>query len=61
MESTKRTAKKNGNRSNQQLIVRFRASTGLHERLKKLAEEEELCLSAFVRRLVLDSLTKFPG
>jgi hypothetical protein len=61
MESSKKTSRKHSNSANQSLIVRFRASSLLHERLKKLAEEEELCLSAFVRRLVLDSLEKFPG
>ena len=60
MASSSKTAGKNGNSPNQSLIVRFRASPDLYKRLKKLAEEEELYLSGFVRKLVLDSLKKFP-
>jgi hypothetical protein len=60
MESASKTGKENSERKIQQFIVRFRASTALQERLKKLAKEEELCLSAFVRKLVLDGLKKFP-
>ena len=52
-----KSLKKGGNRS---VIVRFRASNALHERLKHLAEIEEMTLAGLVRRLVLDTLAKFP-
>lgn len=60
MASSSKAAGKNG-RGIQSFIVRFRVSPDLHERLTMLAHEEELCLAAFVRKLVLDSLKKFPG
>ncbi len=61
MASANKKSRKHPNSTNQSLIVRFRASADFYERLKELAEEEELCLAAFVRKLVLDSLKKFPG
>jgi len=61
MKSCKKSLKKGGNTGNQSAIVRFRASDVLHERLKYLAREEEMSLAALVKRLVLDSLKKFPS
>jgi hypothetical protein len=60
MTSSNKTARRNSNIPNQSFIVRFRSSADFYERLKKLAQEEELHLSTFVRKLVLDSLKKFP-
>ena len=60
MESSQKTVKKGGYLRDQHLIVRFRASAALYERLKHVAQEEEMCLAALVRKLVLDSLQKFP-
>jgi hypothetical protein len=53
-----KSLKKGGNQS---VIVRFRASNSLHKRLKCLAEEEEMSLSALLKRMVLDTLAKFPS
>jgi hypothetical protein len=61
MENTPKIPKKANYSGNQTIIVRFRASRGLYEKLQHVAQEEELCLAALVRRLVLDSLKKFPG
>jgi hypothetical protein len=58
---TKKSSKKAGATSNGSVIVRFRASTALHNRLKYLAEVEEMSLAGLVKRLVLDTLTKFPS
>ncbi|MGO9119740.1 MAG: hypothetical protein ACLQPD_19270 [Desulfomonilaceae bacterium] len=60
METSKKSLKKGGNSGTQRAIIRFRASDALHERLKYLAAQEEMCLAGLVRRLVLDSLKKFP-
>ena len=54
------TVRKKGHYTGQNEIIRFRASNHLHERLKHLASEEELCLAGLVRKLVLDALEKFP-
>jgi hypothetical protein len=60
MERSKTQLKKGNYIGNQQLIIRFRASDTLYRRLKTLSLEEELCLSAFVRKLVNSALEKFP-
>jgi hypothetical protein len=61
MESSRKIAKKGGYSGDQRVIIRFRASDALHERLKHVAQEEEMCLAALVRKLVIDSLEKFPS
>ena len=61
MQSCKKSSKKADAIGNQSVIVRFRAAKPLHERLKYLAREEEMSLAALVKRLVLDSLKKFPS
>jgi hypothetical protein len=61
MERSKRQLKKGKYIGNQRLIVRFRASNDLYGRLKSLSEEEELCLSSFVRKLVNTALQRFPS
>jgi|GEM_PF-2595878 hypothetical protein len=58
MENTQKTLRKGGYTGDQRWIVRFRASSILHETLKRLAEKERLCLAAFVRRLVIAGLEK---
>jgi hypothetical protein len=60
MESSKRQLKKGKYIGNQRFIIRFRASDALYRRLKTLSLEEEICLSAFVRKLVNSALEKFP-
>ena len=60
MERSKTQLKKGNYIGNQHFIVRFRASNALYGRLKTLSLEEELCLSAFVRKLVNTALEKFP-
>jgi hypothetical protein len=59
MESTQTIGKK-GRYTGQNEIIRFRASIDLYERLKYVASEEELCLAGLVRKLVIDSLERFP-
>jgi predicted HicB family RNase H-like nuclease len=62
MKSSNQNKKNSGhNGSRGQVIVRFRASNDLHERLKSLAEDEEMSLAGLVKKLVLDSLKKFPS
>jgi hypothetical protein len=61
MESSKKKSEKGGCSGQQTIIIRFRVSDALHERLKQVAQEEEMCLAALVRKLVLDSLDKFPS
>ncbi len=51
--------RKKGHYTGQKEIIRFRASSDLHERLKNLAQDEELCIAALVRKLVLDRLEQF--
>jgi hypothetical protein len=58
MESTQSIRRK-GHYTGQKEIIRFRASSDLHERLKNLAQDEELCIAALVRKLVLDRLEQF--
>ncbi len=60
MKPSRKPLKKGGYTGTQRSIIRFRASDALHERLKFLAAQEEMCLGTFVRRLVLDNLKKFP-
>ena len=60
MERYKTRLKKGSYSGNQHFIVRFRASNALYGKLKTLSLEEELCLSAFVRRLVNTALERFP-
>lgn len=61
MKSSNQKVKKSGHDgSREQVIVRFRSSNDLHERLKSLAEDEEMSLAGLVKKLVLDSLKKFP-
>jgi len=52
------TLKKGGYSGDQNIIVRFRASAGLYEKLQNLAHQEGLCLAALVRGLVLVGLEK---
>ncbi len=54
-------SRKKGPYIGQNEIIRFRASTELHERLINLAEDEELSLAALVRKLVTDRLKQFPS
>jgi hypothetical protein len=54
------TVRKKGHYVGQKEIIRFRSSSDLHDRLKNLAEDEELCLAALVRKLVTDRLQQFP-
>jgi hypothetical protein len=58
MKDKPRILRKGGYSGDQQWIVRFRSSTSLHETLKRLAEQEGLCLAALVRRLVVAGLEK---
>jgi hypothetical protein len=58
MES--QSIRKKGRYTGQQQVIRFRASTDLHQPLKLLAHDEELCLAALVRKLVTDRLQQFP-
>ena len=59
MKSPKR--KKAGPTGNQSVIVRFRASYALYKRLKCLAKQEEMSMAGLVKRLVLDTLSRFPS
>ena len=61
METNRKTAKKDGHTGKQTPIIRFRASIELHERLKKVAAEEEMSVGALVRKFVLSTLEKFPS
>jgi hypothetical protein len=61
MKSSNDTAAQHSNSSHQSIIVRFRTSAPLHERLTKIAAEEELCLAALVRKLILTALERFPS
>ena len=60
MENTQKTLKKGGYSGDRNLIVRFRASAALYERIQHVAREEELSVAALVRKLVVDTLEKFP-
>ncbi len=52
--------RKKGPYIGQKEVLRFRASSDLHQRLKSVALDEELCLAALIRKLVVDALEKFP-
>lgn len=58
MENTQKKLRKGGYTGDQRWIVRFRASTSLHQTLQRLAHKERLCLAALVRRLVVAGLEK---
>ncbi|MGO9122878.1 MAG: hypothetical protein ACLQPD_35315 [Desulfomonilaceae bacterium] len=49
---------KGGYLGNQRLVVRFRVSAALHEKIRELARRQELCLAAAVRKLVVVGLEK---
>jgi hypothetical protein len=58
MKTPRKTLRKGGYTGDQSQIIRFRASAGLYEKLQGLAHEQELCLAAVVRKLVLEGLEK---
>jgi hypothetical protein len=60
MENIQKTPKKGNYTGSQHWIIRFRASSDLRERIQRVAKEEELCVAALVRKLVVDALLKFP-
>ncbi len=57
----KKSSEPRATNCNQAVIVRFRVSDALYMRLKSLAKDEEMSLGAFVRRVVIDALKKFPS
>jgi hypothetical protein len=60
MKYPEKSSKQTGN-TGKSVIVRFRASESLYKRLKYLAQEEETSLAGLVKKLMLDSLAKFPS
>lgn len=58
MKSPKR---KKAGATSDSVIVRFRASNALYKRLKCLAKQEETSMAGLVKRLVLDTLSRFPS
>lgn len=59
MRNSPRTLQKGGYTGNQNIIVRFRASAGLYEKLQEMARQQGLCLAALVRKLVITGHEKF--